>query len=53
MVGLLGGVRGRRCVLAVCVLVLGIQGVLDASDVVVMTVELLGKQLGHGRGGEG
>jgi len=43
-------VMGRGRVLAVCVLVVWIYVVMDASDVVVMTVELLGKQLRHGRG---
>ena len=44
--------KGRGRVLAVCVLVVWIYVVVDASDVVVMTVELLGKQLRHGRGGK-
>ena len=42
------GVEGR--VLAVCILVLLVQQVVDVSGVVVMTMELLGKQLGHCRG---
>lgn len=44
--------RGKGRVLAVCVLVVWIYVVMDASDVVVVTVELLGKQLRHGRGGK-
>ncbi len=44
------GERGR--VLAVCVLFVWIYVVVDASDVVVVTMELLRKQLRHGRRGK-
>jgi hypothetical protein len=42
--------RGRGRVLAICILVLWIYVLLDASDVVVMTLVLLAEQLGHGGG---
>ena len=48
--GLLAGTGVEGRILAVCILVLLVQRVVDVSGVVVMMMELLGKQLGHCRG---